>query len=133
MILVVDDSDTTRALIVATVAPLGHAILEAANGREALALFEQHPVTLLITDDRMPEMSGADLIRAIRRTHPRLGIILVTAYDGPVRPLDWAGCNAILHKPFNTGALLALVESLVEPVRVPRRERRDTWELTPPG
>jgi CheY-like chemotaxis protein len=137
MILVVDDAERARALIKAAVEPLGQPILEAADGQEALDLFDRHPVTLVITDDRMPTMSGAELIQHLRRRHPTMGIILVTAYDGPVRPLDWAGCNAILHKPFDTGALLALAETLLVPPPVPkvqpRRVRRGTCELAPPG
>jgi CheY-like chemotaxis protein len=137
MILVVDDAEQARALIRAAVEPLGQPILEAADGQQALELYDRHPASLVITDDRMPTMSGADLIQQLRQRHPTLGIILVTAYDSPVRPLDWAGCNAILHKPFDTGALLALAETLLVSPPVPkvhpRRERRGTCELAPPG
>jgi CheY-like chemotaxis protein len=137
MILVVDDSEAARALIVAAIEPLGIPTAEAADGQAALALFETLPITLIITDDRMPVMSGAELVQHVRERHPTLGIIMVTAYEGPVRPFAWSGCNAILHKPFDTGALLALVETLLDPPPAPRvtprRERRGTCELAPPG
>jgi two-component system chemotaxis response regulator CheY len=68
-ILIVDDSAMMRAMIkrVAAVAgpPVG-AIYEAANGREALAILEQHPVQLVFTDLNMPVMTGTELLQAMK-------------------------------------------------------------------
>ena len=67
-ILIVDDSAMMRAMIkrVASVAgmPVG-AIYEAANGREALAILEQHPVQFVFTDINMPVMSGIELLERL--------------------------------------------------------------------
>jgi CheY-like chemotaxis protein len=116
MILVVDDCAATRALIAATVAPLGREILEAGDGAEALRMFGQHRISLVITDDRMPVMSGGELVQAIRATDTMVGIVMVTAFSTPTHPLDWSGCNAIFRKPFDAGALLAVAESRMPPL-----------------
>lgn len=136
MILVVDDSEAARALIIAAIEPLGLPVVEASHGRMALDLFAQHPIRLVITDDRMPVMSGAELVQQLREQSPTIGILMVTAYEGPAQPFSWVGVNAIVRKPFDVGTLLALAETLLAqlPVtpRSPRRDRRSTCELLPP-
>ncbi|MBC7542883.1 MAG: response regulator [Candidatus Sericytochromatia bacterium] len=116
MILVVDDSDAARALIVAIVAPLRREILEAADGAAAWRLYQRYPISLIVTDDRMPVMTGAELVREVRQVNRSTGIVIVTAFAAPVHALDWSGCNAILRKPFDAGRLLALAESLLPPL-----------------
>jgi CheY-like chemotaxis protein len=137
MILVVSASDATRTLIAVALTSLGAPMREAANGRQALEIFEIHPVSLLITDDRMPLGPDSDLLQVLRQRHPELRVIMVATDDGPIRPFAWTGCNAIIHQPFNTGALLALAETLLEshpaPRVTPRRARRGTCELSPPN
>jgi len=81
-ILVVDDQEevlvSTRTLLERE----GHAVLTAESGARALALFKEHEVHLLLVDYFMPQMTGEDLIREIRRFDPYVQIILQTGYAG---------------------------------------------------
>ncbi|MDV6033855.1 MAG: response regulator [Phycisphaera sp. RhM] len=66
--LIVDDVDAMRAIVDRTVRQLDVATLEAANGRDAFGLLQQHPIDVVITDIEMPVWSGFDLLEAIRRS-----------------------------------------------------------------
>ena len=82
VILVVEDDADVRRLAVQMVAELGHAVLEAQNGPEALALLARHPeVGLLFSDIVMPKgMSGIDLARDARRRRPDLPVLLTSGF-----------------------------------------------------
>ena len=83
-ILVVEDDEDVRDMIVATLSDLGYRILVARTGPEALALLRREPaIDLLFTDVVMPGgMSGADLARAAGRLRPDLKILLTSGYAG---------------------------------------------------
>jgi two-component system, chemotaxis family, chemotaxis protein CheY len=106
-ILIVDDSAIMRTMIkrVASIAgtPIG-TIFEAANGREALGILEQHPVQFVFTDLNMPVMTGTELLREMQaRDHWRNIVRIVISTDGSdsrrheVRDLSVA---VYVEKPF---------------------------------
>ena len=108
-ILVVDDDDSTVEFLVQLLELEGYAVLTASNGREALERASAALPGLIVTDQRMPVMTGTELFRALRKS-PRLRqvpVILVTsappaeAYD-----LDWA---ELIHKPLDFDGLLHAV------------------------
>jgi len=78
-VLVVDDAPVDRALVSGLIAKrLESAILEAADGRQALALIEaQHP-DLVLTDLNMPEMNGLELVTAVKESFPDIPVLLMT-------------------------------------------------------
>jgi CheY-like chemotaxis protein len=103
-ILVVDDSLTSRSLVVRMLRPDGHALIEASNGREALRRAENSVFDVVITDLFMPDMDGIELIRAMKRRSLGPSIIVLSAADadGPGSLLDAAslfGAVAALQKP----------------------------------
>jgi CheY-like chemotaxis protein/anti-sigma regulatory factor (Ser/Thr protein kinase) len=79
-VLVVDDAPVDRALVSGLIAKrLESAILEAADGRQALALIEaQHP-DVVLTDLNMPEMNGLELVTAVKESFPDIPVLLMTA------------------------------------------------------
>ncbi len=106
-LLVVDDSAMMRAMIkrVAqlTDIPIA-AVLEAANGLEALKLLETHPVDVIFTDINMPEMTGTELLREVVK-HPewnRIIRVIVSTDGSEARRAEVAGLNAhaYVEKPF---------------------------------
>jgi two-component system, chemotaxis family, chemotaxis protein CheY len=106
-LLVVDDSAMMRAMIkrVAqlTDVPIA-AVLEAANGLEALKLLEAHPVDVIFTDINMPEMTGTELLREVVK-HPewnRIIRVIVSTDGSEARRAEVAGLNAhaYVEKPF---------------------------------
>jgi len=79
-ILAVDDDGLVLFNTLAMLEDLGHSVLEARSGPEALDILEKNPVDLVITDQAMPQMSGMQLIAAIKERWPGLPVILATGY-----------------------------------------------------
>ncbi|WP_454868238.1 PAS domain S-box protein [Pseudomonas farris] len=80
-VLVVDDDSLVLTSTSLLLEDLGHRVISAASGAQALELFDsEHDVDLVITDMVMPKMSGAQLAQAIRVIRPHLPIILATGY-----------------------------------------------------
>ena len=101
--LVVDDEARLRQVLMHVMRADGFRCLEAANGAEALELLEHHPVTLLLSDLRMPSrMNGVETIAMIGEIlGRRIPGIILTGDTGPdrLREAKQSGC-VLLHKPF---------------------------------
>lgn len=83
-VLVVEDSDFTRMLLANAVTSLGHVCLEAANANDGVRRSrEQAPDIALIDLDLGEGPTGADLARALRAAHPRVGLAILTSYEDP--------------------------------------------------
>ena len=116
-ILVVDDSATMRQLIGLTLKKVeGCRLVEAQNGAAAVARLGAGPFDLIITDLKMPEMDGLELVRQVRGPLglPELPIIIITTKDeDEAREAGLrAGANACLTKPLSGVQLMDLVERL---------------------
>jgi signal transduction histidine kinase len=85
-ILVVDDQPDALASVERLLTREGHRVLLAESGVEALAILARHEVHCVVVDYLMPRMSGADLVREIRRTDAFVQIILQTGYAGDQPP-----------------------------------------------
>ena len=86
----------------------------ASSGREALSVWERHRPDVTLMDLRMPEMSGVDAIRAIRKTHPRARFIVLTTYQGDQdieRALS-AGAQGYLLKGMTGEVLVSSIRSV---------------------
>jgi PAS domain S-box-containing protein len=79
-VLAVDDDALVRMNTVSMLEDLGHTVIEARSGREALEKLAGRQIDLVITDHAMPQMSGVQLAEALRATHPDLPIVLATGY-----------------------------------------------------
>jgi CheY-like chemotaxis protein len=106
-------------------ADLGHTIVQAASGAQALETMRQHaPFDLLITDYLMPGMTGAELARIARMSRSGLPVLLVTGYAN-IKGIDGGGLPR-LTKPFSAGDLSrAIADTLARatPLRTPRPSR----------
>jgi len=89
---------------------LGHVALEARSGPEALDILEKNPVDLVITDQAMPQMSGMQLIAAIKARWPHLPVILATGYAE--LPAGAAQGMPKLAKPFSEADLASTITKL---------------------
>ncbi len=117
-VLLVEDVPDTREAAHALLEEMGVRVIEAAEGVEALAMLERHPVDLVLCDLRMPLMDGFELIRRIRE-HPRhrdLPVIAVSGYateDDEQRTRD-AGFDGYVRKPFVESTLAAAVDRVLQ-------------------
>ncbi|MEQ1855333.1 MAG: response regulator [Longimicrobiales bacterium] len=114
-ILVIDDERALRESIARYLRRLGHEVLEAPDGRTGLGTIAASAVDLVITDLRMPEMDGIELIQALRRAGFRAPVIAMSG--GGLYPhevlLDNAkllGAMSTLGKPFELDQLRQSVE-----------------------
>lgn len=79
-ILVVDDAATDRALAGVLVEQAGWEASYAEDGEQALAQIERHTPDAVLTDMRMPKLDGLQLVEEVRRSYPRIPVILMTSY-----------------------------------------------------
>ncbi len=110
VLIVEDDPDLLEALC-ATLRLDGYTSLAAGNGEQALDLLRTHPVGLVISDVQMRPIDGYTLLQTIRRSHPWVPIVLMTAHgevDKAVAAMR-AGASDYLLKPFDPQSLLAHV------------------------
>ncbi len=118
-ILIVDDEPQMRAAMEAVLSRLGYPLLQCANGQEALALLEKNKVELIITDMRMPVMSGGELLAAAKEHYPRLPVIMITAYGTIEQAVEAMKIGAFdfITKPFSAEDLENVVSRALNPVR----------------
>ena len=122
-ILLAEDEMALRDFVSRNLRARGFEVLEASNGLEAIALWEQEVPHLLILDIMMPRMDGLEVCRRVRE-HSTVPIIVLTALDAEsdkVTALD-LGADDYLTKPFGVEELLARVRAVF---------RRSQWEVVP--
>jgi PAS domain S-box-containing protein len=117
-ILVVDDEDTIRFLLRDLLQAKGYRVLEAANGREALQVYEEHreAIDLVILDMMMPEMGGRETYVRLRERDANIRTILSTGYaeDERARELMAMGVKAFVQKPYRVEELAGVVRSVLD-------------------
>ena len=120
-ILVAEDNPILRYTTVRLLARQGYCVLQAADGREAVLKFRQHDGTVhvLVTNVRMPELDGHQLADLLRKVHPELKVLIVSAEHEKDFPLEARAYDYALLKPAHPESILAAVEQLL-------RERGDT-------
>src|SRR3954454_7267526 len=106
-ILVVDDERSMREMLAILLKREGHEVAVAENGRGAIDLLNQRPFDLVVSDARMPDVDGLEVLRHARSINPSIIAIMVTAYGSPdlIRGVAQLGVNDYVEKPFNTEGL----------------------------
>jgi two-component system response regulator PilR (NtrC family) len=106
-ILVVDDERSMREMLAILLKREGHDVCVAENGRGAIELLNQRPFDLVVSDARMPDLDGLEVLRHARSINPSVIAIMVTAYGSPdlLRGVAQLGVNDYVEKPFNTEVL----------------------------
>jgi CheY-like chemotaxis protein len=102
-VLVVDDVAGLRMTLAANLELDGFDVVEAENGAEALARAREQDFDVVLTDIRMPGMSGVELFRQLRRLRPGLPVVLMTAFtiENLIRDALREGAYMVVAKPFN--------------------------------
>jgi signal transduction histidine kinase/ActR/RegA family two-component response regulator len=131
-VMIVDDQRALVALAEETLAALGYEPAGFDSSVAALEAFRAEPqrFDLVLTDETMPDLSGVDLAREIRRVRPDLPIVLMSGYCGPdlTQRAERAGVDAVLRKPLRSGdiagpiaqALALRRQGRLQPTPVPR-------------
>ncbi|MEJ6022424.1 response regulator [Ramlibacter sp. PS4R-6] len=104
-ILVVEDDNDVRRVIVECLGVIGYSVSEAANGSEGLAAIRSRKPDLLVVDYAMPDMTGAEVISKAREMVGELPVILATGYADMAAVERLAGRPTVLRKPFDINSL----------------------------
>jgi DNA-binding NtrC family response regulator len=124
-ILVVDDEPAQRELVCGFLTKHGFEVVEAGGGREAVSRFKQEPFDLVLTDQRMPDLSGLEVLEAVRAASPETAVVIITAYgtiETAVSAVK-AGAADYLTKPLNLDDLLHRVHRVRERQRLVAENR----------
>jgi two-component system NtrC family response regulator len=115
-VLLVDDDESLRRVVEYNLREDGYQVLTAADGRTGLQRFQESSVDLVVTDVRMPEMTGFELLTQLKSMQPDLPVIVLTAHgtiDAAVEAMK-AGAFDYLTKPFSRDQLQAAVRKALE-------------------
>jgi len=127
-ILVVDDSPATLEVIERNLKSHGYTVLTATDAAEAIEVLRNAAVDLVVTDFRMPGMSGMDLVRHVRESHADVEVMMITGYatvEGAVEAVK-GGAEEYLPKPFTADELSAAVARALDKLQVQRAARSRT-------
>src|SRR6185369_14560916 len=115
-ILVVDDERSMREMLQIVLRREGYEVLLAENGRAAIELLEREPVDILISDIKMPDLSGVDVLRAAKKIDQDILGIMITAFastETAVEAMRLGACD-YLSKPFDVDLLRMKVREKIE-------------------
>ncbi|HTP24056.1 MAG TPA: response regulator [Anaeromyxobacteraceae bacterium] len=106
-VLIADDDLTIRALLTDMLVDLGHAVIAASNGAEAVELAAREHPDIAILDFLMPKLSGLDALKAMRERGLVMPAVLLSAIsDSSMRELEgFEAPDAVLEKPFKKRAI----------------------------
>ena len=106
-VLVVDDEPAVRRVLALALRAQGHTIHEADDGRQALDILREREVDLVITDWRMPRMTGDELLQEVQRLHPGVDVIMMTGFgsiESAVHAMQ-SGAVDYMTKPLDLDAV----------------------------
>jgi len=115
-ILVADDEQGVRALLVEVLELYDYEIDVVENGVEAINLIDKRSYDLIITDYMMPEMDGLELTRRIKAKYPYIPILIITG-TGHVQDLLKSGATACIMKPFEIDDLQSTIKNILNKER----------------
>jgi two-component system response regulator PhoP len=114
-LLVIEDETSLRRQLCEQLRAAGHAVDDAANGKDGLVHGREYPIDLAVVDIGLPDLSGIEVIRGWRKQDKRFPVLILTArgrWQDKVEGLE-AGADDYLVKPFHFEELLARVNALL--------------------
>ncbi|WP_277656694.1 response regulator [Seleniivibrio woodruffii] len=121
-ILIVDDDDELRSNIDEILVAAGFQTRQASGASEAMKMIQADCPDLIIVDYMMPEINGMELISSVKKSHPSVKIIMITAFaaiESAVEAMK-KGADDYISKPFKKDALILSVRKNLEEVRFAR-------------
>lgn len=121
-ILVVDDEESIRDLCARVLTRAGFEVVTASNGEDAMRNLDADLFDLIISDIRMPGMSGLEVLQAAKTSFPGIRVVLITGFGTAetVARARQSGADRVLTKPFNPLELLAAVREILPNPNGPR-------------
>jgi len=117
-ILLVEDEDPVRQVLSRILSNAGYRVIEASNGKEALALYEKErgSISLVTLDLVMPQMDGRQCLEGLLKVDPRVRVVVTTGYSESVSRAELlaAGAWGFVSKPFERAHLLKIVREVID-------------------
>jgi two-component system response regulator PilR (NtrC family) len=115
-LLIVDDEQGMRQLLSLVFGRAGHQVRAAENGRRAVEMLRERGADLIVSDVRMPDMGGIELLRAARELSPDVAVVMMTAFATveTAREAFKLGADDFIQKPFDVDELKLIVEKALE-------------------
>jgi two-component system NtrC family response regulator len=115
-ILLIDDDDSLRRVVEYNLREEGYDVVTAAAGAEGLQLFQNRPVDLVLTDVRMPEMDGVDVLARLKAVQSDIPVVMLTAHGTITSAVEAMKLGAFdyLTKPFDRDRLKAVVRKALD-------------------
>jgi two-component system cell cycle sensor histidine kinase/response regulator CckA len=117
-ILLVEDNNMVSALTTRILERSGYTVLTAANGKEALDLYEKErdKISLIILDLIMPEMGGKQCLEELRQMDPTVKIVVTSGYavSGPTKATIESAASSFVGKPYNVDQILGAVRDALD-------------------
>jgi putative two-component system response regulator len=115
-ILIVDDEELICDVLSRRLTREGYLCVTASNGREALSRFYQEPFSIILSDIKMPEMDGMELLKKVKALNPKSMVIIITAYAEIDVAVDAMrlGANDFILKPVNLDLVALSVRNVLE-------------------
>ncbi len=130
-ILVVDDEKNYLLVMAALLSDQGFEVLTAENGVQALEVIDETDLELVLTDMKMPQMDGIDLLTRITKLRPELPVIVMTAFGTVEKAVEAMKTGAFdyITKPFQNEELMLTIQKALDMHRLVRVNRELTQEL----
>ena len=124
-LLIVDDEQGIRQLLTIVFEREGHRVRVAENGAKAMLLLKQEPADLIVSDVKMPDMGGIELLRAARTLLPDVAVIMMTAFAtvDTAREAFKLGADDFIQKPFDVDELKLIVNKALEKLDLVKENR----------
>jgi len=124
-VLIVEDEDATRNLCRDVVVDAGLHARTAGTTEEALEILEQHPIDIVITDLRVPQMGGLELLKHVREIYPQTAVIVLTQYGTIESAVEATrmGASDYVTKPFHIPELRGKLDRVVRLLEVDQENR----------
>lgn len=119
-LLIIDDEKSLRELLTVVFNKEGYKVKACASGAKALEFLEKEDCDLVISDIRMPEVSGMDVLKYVRENRPDIPVIMITAYGNMKQAIEAlkAGALDYIIKPFDIEELKIIVSQGLEKRRL---------------
>jgi len=121
-VMVVDDDDLFRDMLTEALRCSDYVPCAVAGGDEALKELENGTVDAVIADIKMPGMDGISLLKKIKAEHPKMPVVLITAFfsqDEAVRKAGSVEADGFLQKPFEIDSIIEILEEISQTAAVP--------------
>lgn len=127
-LLIVDDDSSMRMALYESLTSCGYEVEMAENGADALARFKNGRFAGVVTDMRMPKMSGMDVLKGVKRISPETPVILITAYGTVSTAVEAMkeGASEFIMKPFSLDDLEFAVKNVLAAGARPKSDDRHT-------